>query len=431
MVSIETLKKVIVEYQQFLENVELQERDYVFEPNGKYVIVGVRHAGKSYLLYQRAKRMMAEGRSVRDLCSVNFDDERLSGMKTDELDSVLVAYRSLYDRKPVLFFDEIQNVEGWERFARRLANEKYQVFVTGSNARMLSREIATTLGGRYLTMEVTPYSFAEFMRANGVDPADDWKYGSKADAAARLVEPYLRYGGFPEILEYADRRAWLNALFGRILFNDMIVRNGVRNEAALRLTVRKLAESVGRPVACNRVANLVKAAGAATSAASVVEYVRFMRESCLVFPVPNAAAKFAEREAVKKHYFVDNGILNVFLTDPDGALLENVCAVALRRVYGERLFFYRKNVEVDFYVPDEGYAAQVCWTMSDEAARKREIAALGKLHSRAPLKRAVVVTRAEKGSAEAGDGLNVEIVPLAEWLLELEAVRASASAKPD
>ena len=420
MMTQETLRKVIVEYQQFIETVELQERSYAFEQGAKYVMVGVRHAGKSYLLYQRARQLLACGRSIEDICYVNFDDERLGGMKAVELDMILTAYRSLYDRTPVLFFDEIQNVIGWERFARRLANEKYQVFITGSNAKMLSREIATTLGGRYLTMEVMPYSFREYVRASGGRPAKHWKYGREAGRIARLCEGYLRFGGFPEVLGYANKRAWLNGLYGRIFFSDMVVRNGIKNEEGLRLSVRKLAESVGRPAAYNRIANLVKAAGGATTTASVRDYVRFMRETCLVFSIANSAAKFAERESVKKHYFIDNGLLNIFLTDPDSALLENVCAVALHRVYGDALYFYRQNVEVDFYVPTEGLAVQVCWSLGDADTRARELNALAKLDARSPLKRMVVVTRDEAERILLPSGRTVEVMPLAEWLMEIE-----------
>ena len=420
MIPRETIKKVIVEYQQFLETVELQERAYAFEPKGKYVMVGIRHAGKSYLLYQRARQLMAAGHVVEEFCYVNFDDERLIGMKAEDLDEILSAYRSLFDRTPILFFDEIQNVAGWEHFARRLANEKYLVFITGSNAKMLSREIATTLGERYLTMEVMPYSFGEYVRACGVKLGKNWKYGREADAVTRLCENYLRYGGFPEVLDYANKRAWLNGLYGRIFFSDMIVRNGIKNEEALRLSVRKLAESVGQPAAYNRIANLVKAAGASTTTASVRDYVRFMRESCLVFSVANAAAKFAERESVKKHYFIDNGLLDIFLTNPDSALLENACAVALHRVYGDALRFYNHNVEVDFYLPDDGLAVQVCWSMMDSQTRLRELRALEKLNDRNPLKRMVIVTRDESERVKLAGGQVVEVVPLADWLLEVE-----------
>ena len=423
MVSQETFKKVIIEYQQFLATVELQERAYTFEPKGKYVMVGVRHAGKSYLLYQRARQLLAAGHAVEELCYINFDDERLAGMKADELDGILTAYRSLFEGTPILFFDEIQNVLGWERFARRLANEKYLVFITGSNAKMLSREISTTLGERYLTVEVMPYSFAEYLRASGMKLGKNWKYGREAGAVARLCETYLRFGGFPEVLDYANKRAWLNGLYGRIFFSDMIVRNGIKNEEGLRLSVRKLAESVGQPTAYNRIANLVKAAGASTTTASVRDYVRFMRESCLVFSISNSAAKFAERESVKKHYFIDNGLLNIFLTNPDSALLENACAISLHRVYGDDLRFYRQNIEVDFYVPDEGLAVQACWSMSDADTRTRELGALERLNARSPLKRMVVVTREESDRVKLSGGQTVEIKPLAEWLLEMAGQR--------
>ncbi len=420
MIPSEVLKKVIVEYQQFIETVELQERAYAFDPKAKYVMVGVRHAGKSYLLYQRARQLLASGRSIEDICYINFDDERLAGMKAEDLDTILTAYRALFDRSPVLFFDEIQNVSGWEKFARRLANEKYQVFITGSNAKMLGREIATTLGGRYLTMEVMPYSFAEYVRAHGGTVKKNWKYGREAGRIDRLCECYLRFGGFPEVLDYTDKRAWLNGLYGRIFFGDMIVRNGIKNEDGLRLAVRKLAESVGQPAAYNRIANLVKAGGGMTTTASVRDYVRFMRESCLVFSIPNSAAKFAERESIKKHYFIDNGLLNIFLMNPDSALLENVCAIALRRVYGDALCFYRHNVEVDFHVPSEGLALQVCWSLADPTTRARELNGLAKLDARSTLRRMVVVTRDEEERVTLPDGQQVEVMPLAQWLMEIE-----------
>lgn len=420
MVAQETLKKVIVEYQEFLKTVELQTRDVAFEPKGKYVMVGVRHAGKSYLLYQRARELLAAGHSAEEFCYVNFDDERLIGMKAEALGEILEAYHSLFDHTPILFFDEIQNVIGWERFARRLANEKYLVFITGSNAKMLSREIATTLGERYLAMEVMPYSFGEYLRANGVTVGKNWKYGREANLVRRHVESYLRFGGFPEVLEYQNKRAWLNGLYGRIFFSDMVVRNGIKNEDALRLSVHKLAESVGQPAAYNRIANLVKAAGASTTTASVQDYVRFMRESCFVFSIPNLAAKFAERESVKKHYFIDNGLLNIFLTNPESALLENACALQLHRKYGDGVAFYRLNVEVDFYLPENGLAVQACWSMRDPDTRTRELKALEKLSERYELKKMFVVTRDESETIVLAGGGTVEVIPLAEWLLLME-----------
>lgn len=132
----EILKTIIKEGQEDIISVELYERPFGFEENGRYVMVGVRHAGKSYMLYQRARQLLSEGHNINEMLYVNFDDERLFGtVKAESLDEILQAYSAMYTTKPILFLDEIQNIDGWEHFARRLANQKYQVYVTGSNAK--------------------------------------------------------------------------------------------------------------------------------------------------------------------------------------------------------------------------------------------------------------------------------------------------------
>ena len=173
----ETIRTLVKEGQETLGEVELYDRPYEFEENGRYVLVGVRQAGKSYMLYKRAKQLLASGHSLEEMVYIDFDDERLLGMTATDLDQILQAYGSVYSHKPILFFDEIQNVKGWEHFARRLANQKYQVFITGSNAKMLSRDIQTTLGGRYLDGKIFPYSFAEYLGAQGIVLSKEWQHG--------------------------------------------------------------------------------------------------------------------------------------------------------------------------------------------------------------------------------------------------------------
>ena len=130
----ETIRTLIREGQELISEVELYNRPYDYEENGRYVLVGVRQAGKSYMLYKRAKQLLADGHSVEEIVYIDFDDERLLGMTAADLDLILQAYNSVYSHKPILLFDEIQNVEGWEHFARRLANQKYQIWITGSDA---------------------------------------------------------------------------------------------------------------------------------------------------------------------------------------------------------------------------------------------------------------------------------------------------------
>ena len=353
------LREIILENQRLIPKINIIKRDFTFERNGNYVLTGVRQAGNSYLLYQRIFQFIEEGHSIEEIAFINFDDERLFKMDVSDLNSIIEAYRSLFSYTPIFFFDEIQNIDGWEHFARRLANENYRVFITGSNAKMLSREVATVLGGRYFTKLVYPYSLEEFLRANGLELKKHWQYGATAAEVNRYFSEYFIYGGFPEILKYQNKRNWLNSLFDRIYFSDMIVRNNVRNEEGLRMAVKRLAENVKQPVSYGRISNLIKATGISSSPASVLDYVRFMKEACMIFSLDNYRSKFVEKETVKKHYFVDSGLLNIFLIDAETSLLENLCAIHLKRKYGEGLYYFKTNEEVDFYIPDIDTGIQV------------------------------------------------------------------------
>lgn len=419
----ETLKRIIKEGQNEIRDVELYRRPFEFEENGRYVLVGIRQAGKSYLLYQRAKMMLEQGHDIKEIVYVNFDDERLWGMKVDELDLILQAYGSMYALKPLLFFDEIQNIEGWEHFARRLANQKYCVFITGSNAKMLSRDIATTLGARFFDEKVFPYSFREYLGAKGVEIDSEWMYDDKQmTSVQQCFEEYFLWGGFPELLLYRNKRHWLNGLYEKIVLGDVIQRNNVKNEHALRLAMKRLAENVMQPTSYNRLANMIKSAGASTSTASIIDYVRFAKEACLLFTLDNYASKFAEKETAKKHYFTDNGLLSIFLTDSKSPLLENLCAIALYKRYNTsteqpRLYYYNRGVEVDFYVPDEGLGVQVSYSLSDTTTREREVGALVALNRLVNLKRCVIVTYDEEEVIEHKE-VKIEVVPVWKWVME-------------
>ena len=416
MIDKELIKSIISEGYEYIPYVDIVPRNISLEPAGNYVFVGVRQAGKSYTLYQQMQRKKSEGVPVENLVYINFDDERLYGMQADQLDLVLQANYSVRDTKPIFFFDEIQNVEGWEHFARRLANQKYQVFITGSNAKMLSRDIQTVLGGRYIDVSVYPYSFAEFLKASGVELGARWMYGQKRGEVERAFNDYFQWGGFPELTRFKEKRVWLNGLYNRIFFNDLMVRNKVKNEEALRLALRKLAESLCQPVSYTRLCNMIKAVGVSCGTATVIDYINHFMDACLVFPLQNYASRFVERETTKKFYFVDNGLLNLFLLNNQAALLENICAIEMRKRYGAGLYYYSHNIEVDFYVPEEDMAIQASYRLSDQATIQREINALVKLHKAHPLKKAVIVTRDEEATLEEG-GLTINVVPVWKWLL--------------
>ena len=416
----DVISSIIREGQDFIPEVELYERPVEYEAKGNYVFVGVRQCGKSYMLYQRIQQLLREGHSIKEVVYVNFDDERLKMMKAEELDLILQAYAAMHEGRPLLFFDEIQNVDGWEHFARRLANQKYQVFITGSNAKMLGRDIATTLGGRYWTRSIYPFTFKEFLGCMGIVPDRQWTYSARTRAAVeRAFAEYFHFGGFPDVRTVVAKRIWLNELYNKIFFSDLVVRNKVRNENALRLTIRRLAECVRQPTAYNRISNLVRCTGVTCHPNTVMDFVGFLHDACLVFSLKNYVSKFSDRETIKKHYFVDNGLLYIFLNNDETALLENICAIHLHQQYDEQqLFYYNKNVEVDFYLPEEHTAIQVCYSLADTHTAEREVGALLKLHAFEPLQRAVIITRDEEKIIQTGNGLQVEVKPVWKWLIE-------------
>ena len=419
----EIFKTLIKEGQAEIRDIELYLRPFEFEEEGRYVLVGIRQAGKSYLLYQRAKQFLQAGHDIREIVYINFDDERLYDMKVEDFDLILQAYNTMYSFKPLLFFDEIQNIQGWEHFARRLANQKYQVFITGSNAKMLSRDIATTLGARYFDEKIYPYSFLEFLGAKGIVLEDNWEYGKQRNLVQLQFEEYFKWGGFPELLLYQNKRHWLNGLYEKIVLGDVIQRNNIKNEYGLRLAIKRLAENVMQPTAYNRLANMVKSAGASTSTASIIDYVRLIKDACLMFSLDNYASKFTEKETAKKHYFTDNGLLSIFLTDSKSPLLENLCAITLNKRYNNdsempHLYYYNRNIEVDFYVPEEGLAIQASYSLEDADTRKREVSSLIALHQLHPLSKAVIITYDEEDTIEA-EGLTIEVIPIWKWLTSL------------
>lgn len=412
------IKVLISEYQDFVSQVELIPRDVELVDGFNYVFVGLRHAGKSYLMFQRIAQLIAQGHKKEEILYFNFEDDRIDSLEISDLDLIKTCYEEMYDNRPIFFLDEIQLVDRWEKFARRLADQKYQVYITGSNAKMLSSEIATTLGGRYMIHEVYPYSLKEYLRANGIDTVEKnavFKYGKQI---IKLTNSYFQHGGLPETAGMKEPRPWMSNLFGKIFFGDLVARYRIRNDFALRVMIRKMAESVKQPLSYSRIASIVSSTGKKLSTDAAIDYVGYMAESWLILPYENLYGKLQDKESNRKYYFADNGLLHLFLVDANTSLLENIVAVTLRRKYGEGSYFWNsKNSEVDFVVPEDGLAVQVSYSMTDADTFKREIDGLIKLSSVQPVKRMIVVTMEEERIAEK-DGFHIVLIPLWKWLLE-------------
>ena len=416
------LKQILRDNQQEVERYVVEPRDLKFEGFPCHVLVGVRRAGKSYMLYHVIQQLLAQGHKWDEILYLNFEDERLENFDTDDFNRLLECHQEMYGKRPMLFLDEIQNIDSWHKFARRMADSQYTIFITGSNAKMLSGEINTTLGGRFLIAEVYPYSFKEFLTVHQVPTgALDLLSTEGRARVIRCFDEYLHYGGLPAAALLPAKRNYLSSVYQKIYMGDIIARNKITNVSGIRVLVRKMAESVCRPISYNRINNLLSSVGGKLSLATTIRYVEYCEDAWLLLRLRNYASALADKESNCKYYFIDTGILGLFLIDKDTMLLENIVALQLFRIYGhdpenERVFFYHHNFEVDFYVPDAELAIQVSYSLRDEETRKRETEALHKLPHHLPCSRRIILTYDEEETITDQHGI-IEVAPVWKWLL--------------
>lgn len=426
MISRDTLKQILASNHKDVENHRVMQRALPDDSFPCRVFVGVRRAGKSFMLYQKIQQKLSEGYGWEDMLYLNFEDDRLAQFDIADFELILQVHAEMYGKRPMLFLDEAQNIEGWEKFARRLADSKYSVWITGSNAKMLSSEVMTTLGGRYLTTEVYPFSFKEYLKATKVPYDDISLLGTESRAAVlRAWNEYLSWGGLPESIGLSVKRDYLSSTFQKIYLSDIANRNKIANVQLLRLLLKKLAEGVCQPVSYNRMSHVLSSAGGKITMPTVSKYIEFGESAWLLLRLRNITASFAEKETSCKYYFIDNGVLNLFLLSGETMLLENAVALSLFRKYGhdadnERVYFYNDKVEVDFYVPEDELAIQVSYSISkSDDTFEREIKALNKLSNVFPCKRRLVLTNDESGITEDEFG-TIEIIPVWKWLLTVD-----------
>lgn len=414
----DVLKQIIIDQKEMYLGNPLISRDYDLEENVNYCFVGIRRTGKSYMMYQQIHNLMNDGISSSQIVYVNFEDERLLEIGVDDLNTILELGIEFSGSKgkPYLFLDEIQNVDGWEKFARRVADMKYRINITGSNSKMLSKEIASTLGGRFMIVNVFPYSFKEYLSANHIENVRLDQIGTKkrADIVSQY-EQYVTYGTFPELVDIKNKRPFLNNIYQTVYLQDIITRNKITNDFEVRLILKKIAESVTKALSFNRLTNIVKSAGISIGKQTVINYVGHMLDSYLIFSLQN----YASKKTSPKYYFMDTGLLGLMLLDCRTAQLENLVAVELIRRYGfENVYFFENNIEVDFYVPSENLAIQVSMQVLDDVdTLERETRAFVKLNQFIPDTKCLLVTNSEETKLNC-DGIKIDVVPAWKWLLD-------------
>jgi hypothetical protein len=410
------IKQLIAEYQQKVLTVKFQKRNIPVDSQLNYVFTGLRRVGKSYFMYQIINDLIQQGHHSNEILYFNFEDDRIASLTLTDLDLIKICFEEMYDVQPIFFLDEIQIVDKWEKFVRRLADQSYRIYITGSNAKMLSSEIATTLGGRFMVQQIYPFSFSEYLVSVGIDTNDKNILFSKPIEISKAFQNYFQYGGLPEHFKLTDKRAWLSNLFQKLFFGDLVTRYQVRNDFALKMLIRKLAESVKQPVSYTRLANIVSTAGKKVSTDTIIDYIGYINANWICFDVENINAKLAAKSSNKKYYFSDNGLLNLFLIDPNTALLENLVAIKLQQTFGHEFYYYQNGVEVDFYIPEKQLAIQVCYDINDEKTRKREVNALLKMTKQFENLKFIIITKDISEIIEVENQL-IEVIPIWKWLL--------------
>lgn len=414
------LKHVINDQIEVIQNADIIERDYSFEKNVNYVLVGLRRSGKSTLLYKIAKELVDEGCDWSQIIYVNFEDDRLLGFTMNDFNDIVETAYELTDAKDIYyFFDEIQIIEGWEHFARRMADQKKRVYITGSNAKMLSAEMASILGGRYIPKMIMPFSFGEALDYKKIAHDDAALLTtSKSAKIRRACQEYVSDGGFPEAQLLNNKREYIKSVYEKVLLGDIIEREQVKNKMALRLMIKKIAETVMHEVSFNTLAGIVKATGTKTSTDSMIEYTAYAENAYLLFRTKNYVSKFTEKESTPRFYFYDNGLLSLFLVDKPSALLENAVAVHLKRKYEDDVYYFKSKqtgIDIDFYLPEQACAIQVSYALGD--VEERETRSLISFAEKTEgVKKLIIVTNEEERSIEK-DGYEIEVIPIHKFLL--------------
>lgn len=411
----EVLKRVIYDQHEVIKKARIVDRDIVLERDANYVLTGCRRAGKTTLLYKRVQDLISSGVNWNQIVYINFDDERLIGFNVSDFDDVILTAEEMSKDKHYFYFDEIQNIDGWEKFAIRIANQGYKVDITGSNAKMLSGEVAAKLGGRYISKEIMPYSFNEFLRSKDAIGEPSAKGIGEVNA---LLEEYLTEGGFPGAYVFANKRDYLNSIYDKVLYGDIVAHYKIRNEGGIKLLVKKVAESIGQDISFTRLQNTITGVGYKLSKDKVIDYCAYCKEAFLLFTVENYYAAFVDKASTPKYFFVDNGILNLFLIDERTALLENVVAATLYRKHKEELYYLKgAKSDVDFYLSDSKVAIQVAYSLKNDVTYRREVDNLLSFASSSKEKHSLLIVTYEEEKTIVEGGYKIEVVPLKKFLL--------------
>jgi uncharacterized protein len=425
--NVEEIKHVLIDQRESLEwqsDKKIIERENLKEYK-KFlsstlikIIIGPRRTGKSVLSLQLLEN--------KKYAYVNFDDERLSDFATKDLDMILQSIYELYDKPEFIFFDEIQNIKGWELFVNRLKRLNFNLIITGSNAKLLSSELATHLTGRHLTLELLPFSFREYLGFHEFDYNKNNFSTREIAVIKKFLNKYIEFGGFPEVVQGENPNKYLSSLFSTILSKDILARKNLKYSKSLKDTAFYLLSNYS----CRHTFNKIKNIFNYKSIHTAENYFMFLEESYLIFSLNRFSYKIKESiTAPRKIYSIDTGLVNTLSVKnyiQYGLQYENIVAIELKRKIenedSSEIYYWANNsdLEVDFLIKKRGKVnqlIQVCYDLNNIDTYKREVRALLKASEELHCNELLIIT-SEVEKVEKTEGKKISIIPLWKWLLK-------------
>lgn len=420
MITTALLKEIILDQAKMPMETHLTRRD-VFTQVEKFqnspfiiIITGLRRCGKSTLM------QMIRNKAVERDYFISFDDDRLSTFELSDFQILFECFIELYGEQKTIYLDEVQNIPEWERFARRLHDQGFKIYITGSNALMFSKELGTRLTGRYLPIEMYPFSFREFISYYQPELIKQHHDTHEKATVKKMFFKYLEIGGLPEYIRYS-LEMYLHTLYENILYKDIIARYRLTNERAIKQLVYYLASNIAKDTNFSQLGKLIQ-----TSSSSVSDYCHYLENCYLSFMINRYSHSLKQQLSYqKKNYFIDIALaksIGFRVSEDHGRMLENVVFLELKR-QNKDIFFHKENYECDFIIKDEiciTEVIQVTKSLHCEKVKKREFSGLLEAMQSYNLEHGLILTDDEEYDVTetmAGKKYYIKIIPVWKWLL--------------
>ncbi|HPN32377.1 MAG TPA: ATP-binding protein [bacterium] len=426
----EILKKIIIEFKE--KKIDLKKRfcNNYLDIDKTVTIIGARRVGKTYFLYQIIDELLKNNVSIDAILYINFEDERISFFETEDFELLLDSFFELntdYEKtdKFYLFFDEIQLIDNWEKFIRRLSEDKkYKIYITGSSSKLLSTEIASSLRGRTLSNYIYPFSFKEFLKYHNYRLNKNDLLSSKRYKLNNYFEEYFKWGGYPETFSVNEdyKLKILQEYYDLIFYKDLLERFDLRNFYLMKVLMKNLINNFAAEFSLNKQYNDIKSQGIKISKETILNYFSYLCDIHYIYPVSLFSFSINQQNLnPKKVYIVDAGLItaNSFLfSENKGRYLENLVAIELFRRYGMNIYYHKNKYKCDFLVLKERQifiAVQICYELTNQN-QIREINGLIEVAEKFGVKKLLLITRNQEDIKQIKN-LKIEIVKIEKWLL--------------